>query len=311
MNVINKFLEYLRVQKRYSDRTETLYSEAVREFYASLLDENWEDECGDELLVKLLTPLHIRSFVAKGLNENISSRTMNLKLSAISSYCNYLVKIGVLESNPAKKVHRPKEDKKLPAFYTEISLEQYIEERNREEVKDSMDFHQYRNWLLILVLYSTGMRRSEAIGLRQEDFDLGRKVVRVVGKGDKLREIPLPVSVCQEILLYLRRIKDEFPDGVGGLFFVTDKGRPIYPVFVDKVVKEELSGVDGFSGRKSPHVLRHSIATHLLNNGANLNSIKELLGHSSLAATQVYTHTSFEQLKNTFLTAHPRAKKRR
>lgn len=311
MNVINKFLEYLRVQKRYSDRTETLYSEAVREFYASLLDENWEDECGDELLVKLLTPLHIRSFVAQGLNENISSRTMNLKLSAISSYCNYLVKIGVLESNPAKKVHRPKEDKKLPVFYTEISLEQYIEERNREEVKDSMDFHQYRNWLLILVLYSTGMRRSEAIGLRQEDFDLGRKVVRVVGKGDKLREIPLPVSVCQEILLYLRRIKDEFPDGVGGLFFVTDKGRPIYPVFVDKVVKEELSGVDGFSGRKSPHVLRHSIATHLLNNGANLNSIKELLGHSSLAATQVYTHTSFEQLKNTFLTAHPRAKKRR
>ena len=153
------------------------------------------------------------------------------------------------------------------------------------------------------------MRRSEIVGLRRSDFDPGRKVFTVLGKGDKMREIPVPASVCQEILLYLERIRKEFPDvPEGGRFFLTDAGQPIYPELVNETVHEELDGVEGFTGRKSPHVLRHSLATHLLNNGADLNSIKEILGHSSLAATQVYTHNSFEQLKDTYLTAHPRAK---
>ena len=120
------------------------------------------------------------------------------------------------------------------------------------------------------------------------------RVFRIVGKGDKPREIPITISVCKEISLYLERIKNEFPNRDNGSFFVTDEGKPIYPQFVNNIVKEELSGVEGFSGRKSPHVLRHSLATHLLNNGADLNCIKEILGHSSLAATQVYTHNSFE-----------------
>ncbi len=307
MNIVENFIEYIRTQKRYSPRTSALYSEALADFYAYLFPETGLPGIAEQELLTSLNTTNIRGFIAQGLNSGLSPRTMNLKLSALSSYCSYLVSAGLLDSNPAKRVFRPKEGSKLPEFYTEGALERYFEERLPEDTP----FHKLRNRTMIAVMYATGMRRSEIVGLKEENLDLERKVFRVVGKGDKLREIPIPISICEEILLYLKRIKVEFPEGVDGKFFVTDKGQAVYPAFVDKVVKEELGGLEGFSGRKSPHVLRHSIATHLLNNGADLNSIKEMLGHSSLAATQVYTHTSFEQLKNTFLTAHPRAKKRR
>lgn len=307
MNIVENFIEYIRTQKRYSPRTFALYSEALADFYAYLFPETGLPDIAEQELLTSLNTTNIRGFIAQGLNSGLSPRTMNLKLSALSSYCSYLVSAGLLDSNPAKRVFRPKEGSKLPEFYTEGALERYFEERLPEDTP----FHKLRNRTMIAVMYATGMRRSEIVGLKEENLDLERKVFRVVGKGDKLREIPIPISICEEILLYLKRIKVEFPEGTDGKFFVTDKGKAVYPAFVDKVVKEELGGLEGFSGRKSPHVLRHSIATHLLNNGADLNSIKEMLGHSSLAATQVYTHTSFEQLKNTFLTAHPRAKKRR
>ncbi len=307
MNIVENFIEYIRTQKRYSPRTFALYSEALADFYAYLFPETGLPGIAEQELLTSLNTTNIRGFIAQGLNSGLSPRTMNLKLSALSSYCSYLVSAGLLNSNPAKRVFRPKEGSKLPEFYTEGALDRYFEERLPEDTP----FHKLRNRTMIAVMYATGMRRSEIVGLKEENLDLERKVFRVVGKGDKLREIPIPISICEEILLYLKRIKVEFPEGVDGKFFVTDKGQAVYPAFVDKVVKEELGGLEGFSGRKSPHVLRHSIATHLLNNGADLNSIKEMLGHSSLAATQVYTHTSFEQLKNTFLTAHPRAKKRR
>lgn len=298
MNLIDRFIEYIKVQRRYSERTCTLYESALREFF---------DGVPEDGTVEALTTSNIRGFIARGLEGGLSPRSMNLRLSALSSFCTYLVSISVLDSNPAKRVFRPKEGKKLPVFYTEGALEKYLQEAPQE----GETFHKYRNRVMVLLMYGTGMRRSEIVNLRVGDLDIGRKVFRIVGKGDKLREIPLTNSICEEILLYLKRIKDEFPEGVDGKFFVTDAGKAVYPGFVDKVVKEELGGLEGFSGRKSPHVLRHSIATHLMNHGADLNSIKEMLGHSSLAATQVYTHTSFEQLKNTFLTAHPRAKKRR
>lgn len=307
MNAVEKFIEYIRVQKRYSSRTCTLYEEAIKDFYAYIFPEREFNAIAEQEMLSTLTTTNIRGFIAQGLDSGLSPRSMNLKLSALSSYSAYLVSASLLESNPAKRVFRPKESSRLPAFYTEGALEKYLSESAGEDA----GFHKIRNRTMILILYGTGMRRSEIVGLRVDNFDFGRKVFRIVGKGDKMREIPVPVSICEEISLYLKRIKEEFPEGTGGLFFVTDKGNAVYPGFVDKVVKEELSGADGFSGRKSPHVLRHSIATHLMNHGADLNSIKEMLGHSSLAATQVYTHTSFEQLKNTFLTAHPRAKKRR
>ena len=163
--------------------------------------------------------------------------------------------------------------------------------------------------LIISLLYDTGIRRAELIGLRWNSFDEGRKVLRVLGKGDKMREIPLVPSLCHEICLYLKAV-----ESMGGgaspadaPLLVTEKGRALYPVYVDRTVKEELDGY-GITGRKSPHVLRHSVATALLDDGADLNSIKEMLGHASLAATQVYTHNSVDRLKKVYNNAHPRAK---
>lgn len=269
-------------------------------------------DISDEDAIEALTYNMIRGFVAYSMEQGLNPKTVNLRLSALSSYCTWLLKQDMLPSNPVKKVSRPKENKRLPEFYSELSLEKYFDSKGFDgsgTAAMTLSFHQYRNALMLLLIYSTGMRRSEIVSLRKTDFDVGRKVFRIIGKGDKMREIPIPFSVIQEILLYLERIRTEFPEADSNAsFFITDSGASIYPEFVNEVVHEELDGMEGFSGKKSPHVLRHSLATHLLNNGADLNSIKEILGHSSLAATQVYTHNSFEKLRQTFITAHPRAK---
>ncbi len=315
------FLRYIESEKRYSQRTCSLYKEALEDFYSYILPErvaegesrvvleslSWEEAKG------ALTYNNLRGFIASSMEAGLSARTINGKLSALSSFCTFLVRRDELESNPVRKIPRPKESRRLPEFYTEGAIESYFAGLGLDgsgRAAQELDFHRYRNGVMLLLIYSTGMRRSEIVSLRVSDFDLSRNVANIVGKGDKMREIPIPVSVCKEILLYLNRIKTEFPERVsGGRFFMTDDGRDIYPAFVNEVVHEELDGVEGFTGKKSPHVLRHSLATHLLNRGADLNSIKEVLGHSSLAATQVYTHNSFAQLKDIYLTAHPRANK--
>lgn len=315
--MIEGFIRYIKFEKRYSERTCKIYEDALLSFYRLTFEDVLEkggtlDSLSESDLLSVLTYPLIRSYVAKKLEAGeLSERSVNLHLSALSSYCAWLVAGEKLLSNPVKKVTRPKESRRLPEFYTQTSLDNFFEAQGfdgSERASRDLPFHKYRNLVLLLLIYSTGMRRSEVVALRQEDFDAQRMVFRITGKGDKLREIPVPISICKEILLYLERIKREFPSLDEGAFFVTDSGQNIYPEFVNKVVHEELDGQEGFSGKKSPHVLRHSLATHLLNNGADLNSIKEILGHSSLAATQVYTHNSFEILKKTYITAHPRAK---
>ena len=312
-----KFLEYISVQRRYSPRTVALYREAIEEFCDFALPEA-KGEITDARLKEILTPTLIRGYIAQGLEDGLSPRTMNLRLSALSSFCRWLVRSGFLESNPVGKVYRPKEDRPLPQFYTQPSMQALLDEEEvqaREDAAASPDgkepFKELRERMIILMLYSTGMRRAELCNLKVEDFDRGRGVLRVTGKGDKTREIPVPDRICEEFVLYLKRLSEESVGGPSGWFFVTDQGKQLYTQFVNNVVKKALGGKDGFSGKKTPHVLRHTLATHLLNNGADINSIKEVLGHSSLAATQVYTHNSFEQLKKTYLTAHPRAKKKR
>lgn len=310
--LVDDFLGYVSVQKRYSVRTYRLYHDALRDYYDYVYPEKVSPQTShvagleDAKVLEGLSYRMIRGFVSYEIEKGINPRTVNLKLSALSSFSSYLLKAGFIESNPVLKVKRPREDHRLPSFFTDAAMEKYFSDCASEN-RD--DFHSVRNVMMIKVLYYTGMRRSEITALMVSDFDMGRCVFRIRGKGDKLREIPVKISFSQEIFVYLNRIKNEFPDKVIKEFFVTDEGNPITPELVNRVVKEELQAREGFSNRKTPHVLRHSLATHLLNNGASLNSIKEMLGHSSIAATQVYTHNSFEELKKTYLTAHPRAKK--
>ena len=232
------------------------------------------------------------------------------------------MKDGRLKSNPARMVSRPKVEKRLPEFYREESMKEYFArtdcDASRENLElltggDKVSKELYSRRLarmVVSLLYSTGIRRSELIGLTIGSVDFSRAVMKVRGKGDKMREIPLVPSLCEEISLYLQSV--ETMEGrvrtSSDPLLVTVNGGRLYPVFVDRVIKSELGQVGSITGRKSPHVLRHSLATELLNEGTDLNSIKELLGHSSLAATQVYTHNSIEKLKKVYVNAHPRAK---
>lgn len=319
----NKFIEYITVQKRYSPRTCTIYKGAIERFYAYILDlpcdffikhegqsicnkEEFIGEAKDKISLdmqkEVLTPNNIRGYIAYSLDNGLSARTANLHLSALSSYCGYLLRIGEIGENPAKKVFRPKQQKRLPEFYRHEDLEAYFNE------PIAQGYVAARNRLIVMMLYATGIRRAEIVGLTINSVDIGRKAIKVMGKGEKEREIPIILPLVENILLYLHERK-KFYTGENNSLFLTNKGETLYLQIVNKIVKEELTCFKGFSGKKSPHKLRHSFATHLLNNGADLNSIKEALGHSSLAATQVYTHNSFEQLKKIYKTAHPRAKK--
>lgn len=303
------FSDYLRVQKRYSPRTLKIYLESIDELFGYLAPGL------DEVPESLLIPTNIRSFIAHLLNSGLSPVTVNLKLSAISSYSNFLVKKELLASNPVKKVQRPKTDKKLPGFYTSRAMENYFDKEplfieNQDGEEDELkNFLRLRDRLVVELLYCTGIRRAELASLKIYEWDKSRGVIRVTGKGDKVREVPVPNSLANHLGEYKALLNEYYPENLTKQLFLTDSGQPMYLSFVNKIVSRELKGIEGFSGKKSPHMLRHSLATHLLNNGADLNSIKEVLGHSSLAATQIYTHNSFEQLKKVFLTAHPRAKK--
>lgn len=307
----DEFINYIGVQKRYSPRTVNLYSDAIDRFYIYIIGvevdsgdkSSWKEEISNDLQRELLTSNNIRGYVAQGLDSGLSARTENLMLSALSSYCNFLLKKGDLTENPVAKIYRPKEKKRLPEFYEKDALAEYF---SRELLPGYVPI---RNRLIVMILYATGMRRAEIARLSIKDFDAGRRIFKIMGKGEKEREIPVISVLYENILVYLQQRNILFPDKCNDSFFLTEKGETFYLQIVNNIVKQELVGLKGFSGKKSPHVLRHSFATHLLNDGADLNSIKEVLGHSSLAATQVYTHNTFEQLKKVYITAHPRAKK--
>ena len=324
MNIIEKYLLYIRDIRRYSARTVQIYENVLREFvlFASEGDLSPKDS---EILDYLKANV-IRSYEVNMLDSDPpkTSRTVNLHLSVLSGFCRYLIKEGLLTSNPVSMITRPKMEDRLPSFYKKESMERYFETTDwfasAEELKAfSQDWNtdngklSYQRRLarvVIATLYALGLRRSELIGLNVSDLDFGRKVVKVRGKGDKMREIPLVSSLSEEILLYLKAV-EVMCGGQRSLkepLFVTYTGRSLYPAYVDRTVKSELGDVKGLTGRKSPHVLRHSLATELMNEEADLNSVKELLGHSSLAATQVYTHSSIARLKDIYKRAHPRAK---
>ena len=321
---IDKYVDYVRDIRRYSVRTVDIYERAVRDF-AAFAGEG-DTAVSDEVLLDSLKPDLIRSyeFVLLERKPPLKPGTVNLHLSALSGFCRYLMKEGQLNSNPVKLVAKPKAAKRLPHFFRKEAMDNYFEKTKYYYDKTSLDelfaggndarmkclYERLLSRCIVSTLYSLGVRRAELIGLRVGDVDFGRNVVKVHGKGDKMREIPLVVSLSEELLLYLKAV-ETMCGGRRSLtepLFVTSKGKELYPTFVDRVIKRELGDVEGITGRKSPHVLRHSLATELLDEEASLNSIKELLGHSSLAATQVYTHSSIARLKTIYEQAHPRAK---
>lgn len=313
------YLAYLAAVKRYSQRTVDIYTDALKRFAAFAVPGSMDDA---ELL-EALTHQTLRSYEVHLMDEQgLSPRTVNQQLSVLSGFCRYLMKEGKLSSNPVSLVKRPKTEKRLPAFYRDESIESYFAQTEHSASRDELEifktygsvdsktakemYERRLRRMVISLLHSTGIRRAELISLDVESMDFRRRTLKVHGKGDKVREVPVVQVTCEELKLYLEAVESRFGE-VSGPLLRTWQGNRLYPVFVDRTVKEELSSE---TVRKSPHVLRHTIATSLLNEGAGLNSIKEFLGHSSLAATQVYTHNSIEKLKSVYSKAHPRAKDR-
>ena len=319
MNLINQYVDYIKNVRRYSGRTVEIYTQVVMD-YASV--------CGatsDKDLLSALNISEIRSYEVNLIDRRkMSAKTVNLHLSALSGFCQFLIKKEFLNSNPVALVSRPKIETRLPHFYTQESMSEYFEHTSHYASQEDleaflqapvskegeMSYKRRLARLILSLLYSLGIRRSELINLTISNIDFGRKVVKVRGKGDKMREIPLIPSLSEEILLYLRAVEAlcGVQRSLKEPLLVTYSLHRIYAAYVDRAVKSELSEVKGITGRRSPHVLRHSIATELLNEGTDLNSIKEMLGHSSMATTQIYTHSSIAQLKNIYELAHPRAK---
>ena len=317
MGLIEDYLAYIKDIRRYSVRTQTIYSDALKTF---------AEFCGaesDEVLLESLNHQTIRSYeVSLMESKGDSPRTVKLHLSVLSGFCRYLMKEKKLTANPVRTVAKPKVEKRLPVFYREESMDEYFAETDCDASEENLAlitgsdkaseaaYSRRLERLIVSVLYSTGIRRAELIGLRIGDVDFSRQAMTVRGKGDKVREIPLVPSLCKEISLYLQSVETMVgrERSASEPLAVTGKGLKLYPVFIDRAIKRALGRIGSITGRKSPHVLRHSLATELLDEGADLNSIKELLGHSSLAATQVYTHNTIEKLKKVYVNAHPRAK---
>jgi integrase/recombinase XerC len=292
----NTFIKFLRFEKRFSPHTILAYQNDLEQFLRyldSIYDMNKPNE---------VKHTQVRSWVVEMMTEGYSARSIRRKLSTLKTWFHFLLKRGEIDHNPMLKVNIPKIEKRLPAVVRPESLQTLF-----TEIDFGDDFEGLRNRLILEMLYSTGMRRSELIALKIKDVNFPKRYLKVTGKGNKQRLIPFGSELDISINNYLKIRNAEFSDSSNQPLFLTPKGKPLYPKLVYNVVRSSLSKVTSLD-YKGPHVLRHSFATHLSDNGADLNAIKELLGHSNLAATQIYMHNSIEKLKKTYQLAHPKAK---
>ena len=294
---ISQFLQYLEIEKKYSFHTLKSYGDDLNEFTAFFQTEN----PGTGIVGA--SKLDIRNFLVHLSSISLSERTINRKLSSLKSYYKYLLKIGEIERSPAAGLKTLKHYNKVQLPFSEDEMLNLFD---MEEIFPD-DFVGIRDKLMMEMFYQTGMRRSELIQLKCEDVDFAQKQLKVLGKRNKERIIPLSEKLLAEIERYLEFRSQILKNGEKNLF-LTEKGKPFYDKLVYNLVNNYLSNIST-KQKKSPHMLRHSFATHLLNRGADLNAVKELLGHSNLAATQVYTHGSIDQLKKVFNQAHPRERK--
>ncbi|HPB19628.1 MAG TPA: tyrosine-type recombinase/integrase, partial [Bacteroidales bacterium] len=250
--------------------------------------------------------IHINDWIMSLTESDLKASTINRKIVALSSFYNFLVNKNIISQNPANNISKPKIPKRIPQYVKSKDLNVDILNEDFENNAAS-DFEPMRNILIIEMLYQTGMRRSELVNLKNEDIDLYRKTIKVLGKRNKERYIPFTDDFKKLILDYINIKNDFFANKqIDDSFFVLKNGKKLYDKFVYRVVNSYLSDINYIS-QKSPHILRHTFATHLLQQGADLNAIKELLGHSSLASTQIYAHSSIEHIKEVYLKAHPRS----
>ncbi len=293
--MMNEFLQYLQYEKNYSTHTVLSYHTDLLQFC------NFLQTKPDQLNPKEITALQIQQWVLSLMNDNLSARSLSRKISTLKSFWHFLLRRDYVTKNPTLKIILPKTKKPLPAFFKESEMVRVLGNPN---IPDR--FEPVRDQLILSLFYLTGMRLSELLNICDTDIDLNDGSVKVTGKRNKQRVIPLGVMICKDIERYIKRRNEEV-EVFDSYLFVRVNGMKMYPKQVYKLVHDTMSEVSSLH-KRSPHVLRHSFATGMLNAGADINAVKELLGHSSLAATQVYTHTSFEELHNIYNQAHPRAK---
>jgi integrase/recombinase XerC len=294
MRHFGDFLQYIQYVRHYSPHTVCSYRKDLEQFFMFCEVTADTDETS-------IDHQQIRSWVFHLMESGHTARTTNRKISALKTYFRYLQKEGAVVVNPMARVLSPKTEKKLPVFIQEGQMDHLLDEVNFGD-----DYCGFRNRTLIEMFYNTGTRQTELINLKTGDLDLSRCFIKVLGKRNKERIIPITVSFAQDLKRYLEIREAWVPLRETDWFFLTSKGKKMYPRLIYRIVNQLLSLVTT-ADRKSPHILRHTFATHLLNQGADLNAIKELLGHASLAATEVYTHNTFEKLKTIYKQAHPRA----
>lgn len=291
---IQSFIDYIQLEKRFSIHTIQAYTKDLEQFQAFCsLQYQFED-------IDLVTYQHIRSWIVHLMNEKTIAKSINRKISTLRSYYKFCLKKEIIISNPVYGIQGPKIPKRNPVFVPESQMNNLF-----DKLKFPDDFEGHRDKMILELFYFTGMRKAELIGLKLDDIDFNRKTVKVLGKRNKERLIPAVPVLLSSLNNYIEVRAAQEKSSQTDLLFISLKGKPLYPCKVYTIVNKYLQSVTTVE-KKSPHILRHTFATHMLNHGADINGIKEILGHSSLAATQVYMHNSFEKLKKIHKKAHPK-----
>jgi len=292
-----RFIQYLKFEKRSSAHTVSAYQSDLQQFYTFLAQQHTTEPAPDEI-----THHDIRSWIVSMMDEQLSSRSVSRKIATLRKYFKFLLQEKVITHNPAAKIQSPKLSKQLPTVVETAPLNQLLDSQDIF----TNDFSGQRDRLIIELLFGTGIRLSELVGLVESDYNPYEHTIKVLGKRNKQRIVPLNAELVAALKLYLSLKKGEQFSNNSLKLIVTNKGTDAYPKYIYLIVRKYLSYIST-QNKKSPHVLRHTFATALLNNGADLNAIKDLLGHANLSATQIYTQNSVERLKSIYKQAHPKA----
>lgn len=295
-NPIASFLDFLRYEKRYSQHTIISYQNDLQQFFSFLKSQY------DGIELSAVSHAIVRSWVVELMEDELMAKSVSRKISALRSFFKYHLRTGSIEKTPMTNIVAPKIPKRLPTFVKEEDTRHLLASLSTA----TEDWKTLNAKMLISLFYATGMRSSELIGLREKQVDMSKSCIKVLGKGNKERVIPITKEMVDVIKDYQAQKAKYFEAGTDFLL-ITEKGKPLYPKYAYLLVKKYLGEQTKTLDKKSPHVLRHTFATHLTNNGADLNAVKELLGHASLAATQIYTHNTIEKLRDVYKKAHPKA----